>query len=101
MLDKTFEKADVNTSLLEKFADAYEIELIQFFRVDYQSDTQAGVTEDVRVNYQAVSKSSDEKKIAVLEAEKKGLEEQVKLLREMVGVLKNRADVGTNSGTKE
>ena len=96
-----FDKADVNTLLLKKVAKAYEVELVQFFRADYQSDTQGGVTEDVRVNYQTVSKTSDEKKIAVLEAEKKGLEEQVKLLREMVDVLKGQSNAGTNSGTKE
>jgi hypothetical protein len=85
-----FRKADVNTSLLRKIGEVYGINPFKSL-VEYWGEvSEVKQFLEEKATYNQSENESARRRIAVLEAEKNGLEEQVKLLREMVEVLKVR-----------
>lgn len=84
-----FEKEDVNTGLLKKISTAYDLPITYFFS-KYSETVGHLHAGESRAAYGGDYKPDAVLRIAVLESEKKGLEEQVRLLREMVDVLKTR-----------
>ena len=85
-----FKKADLSTAVLKKACQLYDADMGYFFSNGYLSVNQVRSFKDNDPVYSATAKALEENRIAVLESDKKGLEEQVKLLREMVEILKSR-----------
>ncbi len=99
-LSKIVKKPDVNTALLREFGEAYGVGLAYFFKdfVQYnQVSTNTGIQAvgEKIINYEATGKK--EGITAKVDADKeilierlKAAETEIKLLREMVDILKNR-----------
>lgn len=75
-----FKKEDVNTKLLRKLSEVYGVPMSLFLTTSNNAKA-----------YKMIEPSTDygNSKIEVLEAEKRGLEKEIELLREMVEILKN------------
>ncbi|WP_149241499.1 hypothetical protein [Dyadobacter sp. 32] len=86
-----FRKANVNTAFLQKIADAYGVNPLNFMTAYPEVEPELKKWSEDGPEYKSTDLEAARRRIAVLEAEKKGLEEQIKLLREMVDVLKSRS----------
>lgn len=99
-LSKIVKKPDVNTALLREFGEAYGVGLAYFFKdfVQYnQVSTNTGIQAvgEKIISYEATgkkegmsNKADTEKEILIERL--KAAETEIKLLREMVDILKNR-----------
>lgn len=99
-ISKVLDREDVSTALLKKFGEAYGVGLAYFFKdfVQYnQVSTNTGIQAvgEKIINYEATGKK--EGITAKVDADKeilierlKAAETEIKLLREMVDILKNR-----------
>jgi hypothetical protein len=85
-----FRKADVNTALLRKLGEVYKTNPFISLNLYGNQEADVKLLQEEMPAYDQPELHSAMKIIAVLEAQKSGLEEQVKLLREMVDVLKER-----------
>ena len=85
-----FRKADVNTAILRKLGEVYETNPFVSLNLYGEREGELKRVEEEMPAYKESELEAAKKKIAVLEAEKNGLDEQIKLLREMVDVLKQR-----------
>lgn len=74
-----FRKEDVHTKLIRKISEVYGVPMSYFLQEEssVSDNLNNGTFSEYRNN-----------KIAVLEAEKRGLEKEIQLLREMVEILK-------------
>jgi transcriptional regulator with XRE-family HTH domain len=94
-----FEKEDVNTSLLKKLGNIYNVPLSYFFNPYLWVNRKSSFADDEGVN-QIASRVEDDVRLTLLESENKNLKEQNELLREMLDMYKAKEKNGTNSGTK-
>jgi hypothetical protein len=94
-----FEKEDVNTSLLKKLSNIYNVPLSYFFNSYLWVNNKSPLPEGEGINYVA-SRVEEDVRLTLLESENKNLREQNELLKEMLNMYRNESKKGTNSGTK-
>ena len=85
-----FKKPDLNTKILRKISEVYGVTTSRLLSKPYEMQSEIREFAEPPAEYGVKTLASLEKENAVLKAENRGLQEQIKLLREMVDVLKSR-----------